>query len=108
MLRLLGQLNEQELLQSDQAADIDALVKRRNERRKSRRRRLLNPFAFRLPLADPSHVLARLDPLAKALFHAGRVLALAGDRRAGRGNRRQRVAGRARTCRRTTCSAPAA
>ena len=68
VLRLLGQLHENELLQSERAADTDALLQRRSERRKARRRGLLNPLSFRLPLADPSAWLKRLDPLASALF----------------------------------------
>lgn len=68
VLQLLGQLNEFELLQSQHASDAGAMVKRRSERRKTRRRGLLNPFSFRLPLADPTVWLTRLDPLAHALF----------------------------------------
>jgi putative peptide zinc metalloprotease protein len=68
VLRLLGQLNEHELLQSEQAADARALVQRRTDRRKAQRRGLLNPFSFRLPLADPAPWLSRLDPLGRALF----------------------------------------
>ena len=68
VLRLLGQLNEHELLQSERASEASALRQRRNERRKARRRRLLNPFSFQLPLADPAAWLNRLDPLAHALF----------------------------------------
>ncbi len=68
VLRLLGQLNENELLQSEQAADTAAMVQRRSDRRKAQRRGLLNPFSFRLPLADPTPWLTRLDPLAQALF----------------------------------------
>jgi len=68
VLRLLGQLNEMELLQSDQAAATEALLERRTERLRRRRHTMLNPFSFRLPLGDPADWLARLDPLAHALF----------------------------------------
>jgi len=68
VLRLLGQLNELELLQSEQASDPRALKQRRDDRKKARRRQLLNPFSFQLPLADPTRWLTRLDPLARWLF----------------------------------------
>jgi putative peptide zinc metalloprotease protein len=68
VLRLLGQLSEMELLQSERAAAAETLMRRRVDRRRRRRRSMLNPFAFRLPLGDPTHWLEHLDPLAHALF----------------------------------------
>lgn len=68
VLALLGELDELELLQSERAADANALRQRRDEKRARRRRSLLNPLSFRLPLADPSAWLPRLDPLAQRLF----------------------------------------
>jgi putative peptide zinc metalloprotease protein len=68
VLRLLGQLNELELLQSERAADTGATKRRGKDRRRAQRRRLLNPFSLQLPLADPTKWLERLDPLAQALF----------------------------------------
>lgn len=68
VLRLLGQLNELELLQSEQAPPVEALLHRRDERQRQRRRAMLNPFSFRLPLGDPSAGLQRLDPLGRLLF----------------------------------------
>jgi putative peptide zinc metalloprotease protein len=69
VLAMLGQLNELELLQSDRTAHTDTLLRRReDQRRKKLRRSMLNPFAFQLPLGDPSQWLVKLDPLAHALF----------------------------------------
>ena len=68
VLALLGQLGDAELLQAEGAASTDALLQRRGEGQRKRRRSLLNPFSFRLPLGDPARWLARLDPLAHALF----------------------------------------
>lgn len=68
VLALLGQLNEQELLQSEQMANAETLFQRRDERKKRRRREMLNPFAFRLPLGDPSKLLDHLEPLGRLLF----------------------------------------
>ena len=67
VLRLLGQLGEMELLHTDRAADVHTLLQRRDDRRQRRRRLMLNPFSFRLPLADPTPWLAALDPLARVL-----------------------------------------
>lgn len=69
VLGLLGQLNEHELLQSQRAGEARALTQRRQARSKARRRSLLNPLSFRLPLGDPNAWLERLDPLARALFN---------------------------------------
>ena len=68
VLALLGQLNDMELLQSEHAASAETMMRRRDDRRRLRRRTMLNPFSFRLPLGDPAPWLARLDPLAFALF----------------------------------------
>ena len=68
VLALLGQLDESGLLQSERASDADVLQRRRSERLAQRRRSLLNPLAFRLPLGDPSAWLQRLDPLARWLW----------------------------------------
>ncbi len=68
VLGLLGQLNELELLQSEHAASTDALMQRRDTSRKRRRREMLNPFSFRLPLGDPSALLNYLEPLGRGLF----------------------------------------
>ena len=68
VLTLLGQLHEHELLQSDRAADVGGVLERRATVQRKKRRGWLNPFAFRLPLGDPSALLARLAPLANALL----------------------------------------
>ena len=68
VIHLLGQLNESELLQCERTADSEALFGRRAERTRARRKSFVNPFAFRLPLGDPTGWLQRLDPLANAIF----------------------------------------
>lgn len=68
VIALLAQLNEHELLQCEHTPDTAVLFQRRTERRRRRRRAMVNPFAFRLPLGDPSSWLPRLDPLASLLF----------------------------------------
>lgn len=68
VLALLGQLSELDLLQTDRAGSAQALTQRRSERSSKRRRHMLNPFSFRLPLGDPQPLLAKLDGLAQAVF----------------------------------------
>jgi len=68
VIALLAQLNEHELLQCEHTPDTAVLFQRRTERRRRRRRAMVNPFAFRLPLGDPSSWLPRFDPLASLLF----------------------------------------
>ncbi|HJW24259.1 MAG TPA: efflux RND transporter periplasmic adaptor subunit [Rhodocyclaceae bacterium] len=68
IVQLLARLNEHELLQCDHATDTEGLFQRSEERSREKRRRLVNPFAFRFPLGDPSGWLPRLDSLAAFLF----------------------------------------
>ncbi|MEO8410314.1 MAG: hypothetical protein ABI478_07055 [Propionivibrio sp.] len=67
---LLIGLHDGELIQFDRVLDIDVLFQRRTDAVRRRRRSLVNPFAFRMPLGDPNALLARLDPLARWLFRA--------------------------------------
>jgi putative peptide zinc metalloprotease protein len=68
VLELLVRLDELDLLQCERSPDTDVLFRRRHQRRQQRRRSMINPFAFRLSLGDPSRWLPRLDPIAHALF----------------------------------------
>ena len=67
VIQILVQLEQRDLLQCEHTADTDVLFQARGKSAQ-RRRYSLNPFAFRLPLGDPSSWLARLDPLGHALF----------------------------------------
>lgn len=68
VIGLLAQLHENDLLQCEHTPDTGILFHRSKKRAKQRRQLLINPFAFRLPLGDPSSWLNRLDPLARFLF----------------------------------------
>jgi putative peptide zinc metalloprotease protein len=68
VLQLLGQLNELELLHTDQPANSQAVAQRGAERQSARRRGMLNPFSFRLPLGDPQPWLSKLDGLSTLIF----------------------------------------
>jgi putative peptide zinc metalloprotease protein len=74
VLALLGQLSELDLLQSDRAANAHVLATRGEEQRRKRRRSMLNPFSFRLPLGDPQALLQRLDPLSQLIFRPSVLL----------------------------------
>ena len=68
VLELLVQLDELDLLQCERSPDTELLFRRRDQRRRQRRRSMINPFSFRFSLGDPSRWLPRLDPIAHALF----------------------------------------
>jgi putative peptide zinc metalloprotease protein len=68
VLALLGQLGELDLLQSDQTPNSQLLAQRSGERQRQRRRSMLNPFSFRLPLGDPQAWVAKLDPVSHLIF----------------------------------------
>ncbi len=68
VIQLLVQLNQLELLQCEQTPDSDGLFRRRDERAKQKRRALVNPFAMRIPIGNPTPWLNKLSPIANALF----------------------------------------
>lgn len=67
---LLIGLHAAELMQFDRTPDIDALFQRHTDANDRRLRTLINPFSFRLPLGDPSRLLARFDGFGRRLFSA--------------------------------------
>jgi putative peptide zinc metalloprotease protein len=68
VIQLLAQLNEHELLQCERTPDTNVLFQRRKEGSRRKRQQMVNPFAFRLPLGDPSHWLPRFDAIGTFLF----------------------------------------
>lgn len=63
---LLARLREQGLVEVDRAADFARLLPHLHDGRTRARR--FNPLAWRRPLGDPSRLVDRLAPLARALF----------------------------------------
>jgi putative peptide zinc metalloprotease protein len=61
VINLMAQLDEHEMLKYERAPQAKTLVERRDRRAKKRHRALLNPFAFRVSLGDPSKLIRRLD-----------------------------------------------
>ena len=75
IVRTLQRLAEAELVQLP-GANIGGLFRRSAERAR-RRRPLVNPLAFSLPLFDPSALLARIEPYALRIFHPAVGIAFA-------------------------------
>ncbi|NIO40580.1 MAG: PqqD family peptide modification chaperone [Burkholderiales bacterium] len=61
---LLIQLDEQGILAYEFAPEAGTLVRRRDERLQKKRQGMLNPFALRVPLGNPSELLKRVEWLA--------------------------------------------
>lgn len=59
MIRLLGQLHEADVLQSDSVPDSLELFHRQRKQQKQWKHRFKNPFAVRFPLIDPDRFLVR-------------------------------------------------
>lgn len=74
-VRLLSALHERQLIEFDQAPDIEAVFRGRDQIRSRRRWQMVNPLAFRMPLVDPSRWLGRLAALAEWLFSGRGLLA---------------------------------
>lgn len=74
VLRMLGQLNDAELLVQASFADPLRITERRRKVQRRLRAAAANPLAFRVALFDPGRLLARLQPLARALTHPAAAL----------------------------------
>ena len=69
VIRLLGQLHEADLLQSDATPDVAELFERgQRQERALRQRSYMNPMAIRVHLWDPDAFLNRIRPLVDRLW----------------------------------------
>jgi len=68
VINLMAQLDDHEMLKYETAPKAKTLVERRDRRAKKRHRALLNPFAFRVSLGDPSRFVRRLDRFGAVLL----------------------------------------
>ena len=69
VIRMLGQLHQGDLLRCDIPPDVEVLSHRHDQHaRGERKRRLLSPFCWRVPLLDPERMLAAARPVARFLF----------------------------------------
>lgn len=70
VIGILTQLDEAELLSIDRPlVDAEMLFERSREQRQKRRRSAINPLAFRVPLGNPTALLAPLDFFGRLLLH---------------------------------------
>lgn len=60
VVKLLIHLDEQGIFAYESAPDAATLVRRREERLQKKRKAMVNPFAFRVPLGDPSEYLKKI------------------------------------------------
>lgn len=67
-IRVLGQLNNAELLQCQLTPNIEALFRQHKKQTRRKRWMELNPLAIRVRLFDPSRWLAKFDPWLPTLF----------------------------------------
>ncbi len=77
IIRLVGSLHQADLIQAAMTPDSEELFYRREKRQRQQRQSLVNPFAFRAKLFDPTRLLDALAPLSGWLFHGFSALLLA-------------------------------
>ncbi|KAB2970693.1 PqqD family peptide modification chaperone [Zoogloea sp.] len=75
IVRLLVQLNQRGLIQSEMTPDVAAIFQRSDKERRQRRRQGINPLAFRVRLGDPGAFLKRFDRWRYILFSWQSLLA---------------------------------
>lgn len=73
VVKLLIHLDEQGIFAYESAPDAATLVRRRDERMQQKRKAMVNPFAFRVPLGNPSEYLKRLKWLEVPFVNMGFV-----------------------------------
>jgi putative peptide zinc metalloprotease protein len=69
VIHSLNTLHEYDLITYDTALDASMLVRQGDKKTQRGIQRLVNPFALRIPLGDPSRLLRYLDPLAQLVFN---------------------------------------
>ena len=68
IVRLLVQLNQRGLIQSEVTPDVAAIFQRNDEERRNKRRLGINPLAFRVRLGNPERLLRHFDRWRYLLF----------------------------------------
>jgi putative peptide zinc metalloprotease protein len=67
-IAIIAQLHERGLLRCERSADFDAAYRQHQEQSARSRAPARNLLAFRIPLGDPTRLLATLAPLGRRLF----------------------------------------
>lgn len=69
VIALIGSLHQADLIQSELSPDTEELFYRSQTRKKQQRQTLINPFAFRTRLFDPTRLLDKYEPKTRWVFH---------------------------------------
>jgi len=69
VIRLLGQLYQQDLVRCDMSVDVQSLLARSERKAKlTRRQKFMSPLSIRIPVLDPDAFLERTQHLVKPLY----------------------------------------
>ncbi|HGG58538.1 MAG TPA: biotin/lipoyl-binding protein [Gammaproteobacteria bacterium] len=77
IIQLIGGLHQADLIQATMTPDSEELFYRREKRNRQQRQSLVNPFAFKARLFNPTRLLDWLEPLTGWAFHGVSALLLA-------------------------------
>jgi putative peptide zinc metalloprotease protein len=69
LIRLLSELDERDLIRYEMLPDIPRMFRQQLKKDKSKRLAFINPFAFKLPLWNPTQLLDSLSWLQKPIFN---------------------------------------
>ncbi len=69
IIQLMGFLHQSDLIHVETTVDTDELFYRSKNRKKIRRQSIVNPFAFKAPLINPTKLLDKLEPKTRWMFH---------------------------------------
>ncbi len=69
VIRLLGQLYQQDLVRCDMSVDVQSLLERSERKAKlTRRQKFMSPLSIRIPVLDPDAFLERTQHLVQPLY----------------------------------------
>ena len=69
VIQLMGFLHQADLIHVETTVDTDELFYRSKNRKNIRRQSMVNPFAFKAPLINPTKLLDKLEPKTRWMFH---------------------------------------
>ncbi len=69
LIRLLSELDERDLIRYEMQPDIPRMFRKQQKNDKNKRLAFINPFAFKLPLWNPTQLLDRLSWLQTPIFN---------------------------------------
>jgi putative peptide zinc metalloprotease protein len=69
LIRLLGELDQKDLIRYEAMPDVTSMFRRKQEKIKRERMAFINPLSFKLPLFDPTAFLDKTRWLQKLIFN---------------------------------------